>query len=204
MVLGVQTFDHLAEHGGGEDKRILPMPPLFNGIAANPSAPEFWWLYALLLSSMIPSFINLMIGGASFLRGVPGLPSLLLRFMPAGKAVPPFDRQWIALVLTSQVFVGALLGIAAQAFLAVGVIFYILPWIGFGLLDTARDVAAFDLPGNLDENQRRMLGAIAPEARPMAPLMGLVRAVAKPVPSPPGLNIPNAPIGGAGSSVQSW
>jgi hypothetical protein len=90
-----------------------------------------------------------MIGGASFLRGVPGLPSLLLRFMPAGKAVPPFDRQWIALVLTFQVFFGALLGTAAQAFLAVGVIFYIMPWIGLGLLDTARAVAASDLPGKV-------------------------------------------------------
>jgi hypothetical protein len=148
-VVGVQAFDHLAANGGGEDARILPLPKLFGGIASHPNAPEYWWLYALLLSSMIPSFINLMIGGASFLRGVPGLPSLLLRFMPAGKAVPPFDRQWIALVLTSQVFLGALLGIAAQAFLAVGVIFYIMPWIGLGLLDTARDVADFDLPGRV-------------------------------------------------------
>jgi hypothetical protein len=147
MVLGVQAFDHLAEHGGGA--RILPLDQLFDGVAAHPAAPEYWWLYALLLSSMIPSFINLMIGGASFLRGVPGLPSLLLRFMPAGKAVRPFDRQWIALVLTSQVFLGALLGVAAQAFLAVGVIFYIMPWIGLGLLDTARDVADFDLPGKV-------------------------------------------------------
>ena len=55
----------------------------------------------------------------------------------------------IALVLTCQVFVGALLGVAAQAFLAIGVIFYILPWIGLGLLDTARDVADFDLPGKV-------------------------------------------------------
>jgi hypothetical protein len=95
---------------------------------------------------MIPSLINLMIGGASFVRGVPGPPALLLRFMPAGKAVPPFDRQWLALVLTSQVFVGAFLGIAAQAFLGIVVIFHILPWFGLELLDTARDVAEFDLP----------------------------------------------------------
>jgi hypothetical protein len=120
MVLVVQTFDHLAEHGGGAP--ILPLHELFDGIAAHPASPEYWWLYALLLSSMIPSFINLMIGGASFLRGVPGLSSPLLRFMPGGKAVPPFDRSWIALVLAVQVFVGAFLGIAAQAFLAVGVI----------------------------------------------------------------------------------
>jgi hypothetical protein len=90
-----------------------------------------------------------MIGGASFLRGVPGLSPLLLRFMPTGMPVPAFDRTWIALVLTVQVFVGAFLGIAAQAFLAVGVIFYIMPWIGLGLLDTAREVADFDLPGRV-------------------------------------------------------
>jgi hypothetical protein len=125
MMLGVQTFDQLAVHGGGN--RILPLGRLFDRPAASPYAPEYWWLYALLLSTMIPSLINLMIGGASLLGGVPGLTPLLLRFMPIGKAVPPFERSWIALVLTSQVFIGAGLGIAAQAFLAIGVIFYVMP-----------------------------------------------------------------------------
>jgi hypothetical protein len=66
--------------------------------------------------------------------------------MPAGKAVPAFDRTWLALVLTCQVFLGAFLGSAAQFALAVGVIFYVLPWMSLGLLDTARAVAEFDLP----------------------------------------------------------
>jgi hypothetical protein len=144
MVVTVQGFDHLAAHAGGA--RILPLHQLFDGITAHPSAPEYWWIYALLLSTMIPSLINLMIGGAALMRGVPGLPSLLLRFIPAGKAAAPFDRSWLALVLTIQVFMGGFLGIAAQGFLAVSVIFYIMPWIGLELLDTARDVAAFDLP----------------------------------------------------------
>ena len=30
--------------------------------------------------------------------------------------------------------------------LAIGVIFYVLPWMGLELLDTARTVAEFDLP----------------------------------------------------------
>jgi hypothetical protein len=149
MVIGVQTFDHLAEHSGGVDKRILPLDKLFDGMAAQPSAPEYWWAYALLFSTMIPSLLNLMIGGASLLRGIPGLPARLLRFMLASKAVPTFDRTWLALVLTVQVFVGAFLGIAAQLVLAVGVIFYVLPWIGLELLDTARAVAEFDLPTRL-------------------------------------------------------
>ena len=41
---------------------------------------------------------------------------------------------------------GALPGIAAQAFLAIVVIFHVLPWFGLELLDTARAVAEFDLP----------------------------------------------------------
>jgi hypothetical protein len=66
--------------------------------------------------------------------------------MPAGKAVRAFDRTWLAPVLTCQVFLGAFLGIAAQFVLAIGVIFYVLPWMGLELLDTARAVAEFDLP----------------------------------------------------------
>jgi hypothetical protein len=57
MVVGVQAFDTLAVQGGGPP--ILPLSELFDGIAAHPSAPEYWWLYALLLSTMIPSLVNL-------------------------------------------------------------------------------------------------------------------------------------------------
>jgi hypothetical protein len=122
MVIGVQAFDELAVHGGGI--HVLPLDTLFDGIAQSPAAPEYWWVYALLLSSMIPSLINLAIGGMAFTSGIPGLPSLLLTFMPAAKAVPGFDRAWMALVLTGQMFAGAFLGIAAQAFLAWGLIFH--------------------------------------------------------------------------------
>src|SRR5260370_31134914 len=96
---------------------------------------------------MSPSLISLMIGGASLFRGIPGLAALLLRVIPADKAaMPMFDRAWLGLVLTCQVFAGAFLGMAAQAFLAVGVISYIPPWLGFGLLDPARETAAPGLP----------------------------------------------------------
>jgi hypothetical protein len=146
MVIGVQTFDHLAQHSGGVNAPVLPLDKLFDGMAKQPSAPEYWWVYALPLFTMIPSLLTLMIGGASLLRGIPGLPALLLRFMPVSRALPAFDRMWLALVLTCQVYLGAFLGIAAQLVLTVGVIFYLLPWMGLELLDTARAVADFDLP----------------------------------------------------------
>jgi hypothetical protein len=147
MVVGVQAFDASAAHGGG--KAVLPLMPLFDGLAAHPEAPEYWWIYALLLSTMIPSLVNLVIGGTALTRTAPGLPSLLLRFMPAGRAVPAFDRTWVALILTLQVAGGAILGVAAQALLAVGLIRYIMPWAGLGLLDMARAVADFDLPARV-------------------------------------------------------
>jgi hypothetical protein len=83
---------------------------------------EYWRVYALLLTTVLPSMINLMIGGTSLLRRVLGLPRLILRKLPSGKAVPDFDRTWIALLLTLQIVAGAILGIAAQAILIVGIL----------------------------------------------------------------------------------
>jgi hypothetical protein len=85
---GVQSFDDLGGRGGGLP--ILPLGPFFDGIAAHPTAPEYWWVYALLFSTMIPSIVNLVIGGASLMRGVPAVSSLLLQFMRANEAVPRF------------------------------------------------------------------------------------------------------------------
>jgi hypothetical protein len=130
---------------------VLPLNALFDGIAKNPAAPEYWWAYALLLSSMIPSLINLAIGGMAFTRGIPWLARLLLQWIPQGKAVPEYKRQPAAIGLTIQMFAGAFLGIAAQAFLAWGLIFHVMPWIGLDLLDMARAVAAFDLPARIGQ-----------------------------------------------------
>jgi hypothetical protein len=104
-VIGVQAFDELAVHGGGA--AVLPLVALFDGIAKNPAAPEYWWVYALLLSTMIPSIINLTIGGMALTRGIPWLGRLLLQWLPEGKAVPEYKRQLTAIGLTGQMFAGA-------------------------------------------------------------------------------------------------
>ena len=142
IVISVQAFDELAVHGGGEKAAVLPLPALFDGIAKNPGAPEFWWVYALLLSTMIPSLINLAIGGMAFTRGIPGVSQLLLHWVPEGREVPDYRRPLAALVLTGQMYSGAFLGLAAQGLLAWGLIFHVMPWVGLDLLAMARAVAA--------------------------------------------------------------
>ena len=154
-VIGVQAFDELAVHGGG--KAVLPLDALFDGIAKNPTAPEYWWAYALLVSSMIPSIINLAIGGMAFTRGIPWLAQLLLQWIPEGKAVPEYKRQLAAIGLTAQMFAGVGLGIAAQGFLALVIIHYAIPLLGLDLLDMARAVADFDLPMQLWQIFARIL-----------------------------------------------
>jgi hypothetical protein len=72
--------------------------------------------------------------------------SEILQWIPEGKAVPEYIRQPAAIGLAVQMFAGASLGIAAQAFLAWGLIFHVMPWIGLDLLDMARAVAKFDVP----------------------------------------------------------
>ena len=129
----------------------MPLDELFDGISAHPSAPEYWWLYALLLSTMIPSRVNLIIGGASLVRGLPGVPSLLLRFIPERGGVLKWDRHWIAAALTTQIAAGAVLGIAAQVLLVVVIIGYFMPWFGADLLDKAKDVSAFNLPARVGQ-----------------------------------------------------
>jgi hypothetical protein len=44
-------------------------------------------------------------------------------------------------------FSGAFLGIAPQALLAWGLLFHLMPWIGFDLLWLCQKLADLDLPG---------------------------------------------------------
>jgi hypothetical protein len=148
-VIGVQAFDDLAAFAGGEQARVLPLKPLFDGIGSDPWAVEYWWVYALLLSTMLPSMANLMIGGASLLRGVKWIRLKLLALMPERGTPAPYDRRWMAALLTVQVFAGWVLGIVAQLLIAYGVVVVILPVFGLDLLDLARAVEEPDLPRQL-------------------------------------------------------
>jgi hypothetical protein len=140
MVAGVQLFDDLAIYGGG--KSVLPpMWALLNAIKASPANAEYWWIYATLFSTMLPSLINLFIAGVSLARGVPGTSAWLLGKVREGEAVPAYDRLRVAIVLTLQGAAGIVIAVAAQGFLFWIIIWQGMPRLGIGVLDLAYLVA---------------------------------------------------------------
>lgn len=142
MVGATDLFDHLAELGGGDKARVLPPMRVFlDDLRAAPQKPEYWWVYATLFSTMLPSVINLFFAGFSFLRGLPKLRNWLLSVMREGEAMPATDRLGAALILTSQGVVALLFAVAAQVVLTWGVIYHFMPRLGLGILDLAKKVA---------------------------------------------------------------
>jgi hypothetical protein len=145
LTLGYQAFASIAV--AGDVKPVYAVSKVIADLSAGPARSESWWICIVLFSVLIPSVFHLAVAGASLTRGIPALSALVLSRMPSASAVPKLDRLWISLALTAQWLVGALLGIGALAFLAFGIVGWILPEIGLGLRDLATAVVAYDLPG---------------------------------------------------------
>jgi hypothetical protein len=149
MVVGIQSFDFMAIQGHGT--KVLPLDALFQSIQADPLAPQFWWIYALFLATMVPSLANLIIGGLSLTRGIPRLSMRIHGLMYDGKAMSDAERARIASLLAGQVVIGALLGVAGQAALAIIIFQYAMPFLGVELLDLAQVIAGLNIPLRLHD-----------------------------------------------------
>lgn len=151
MVIGVQTLNLMATQGGGEE--IFPLKSLLSAVTFGPQGYDFraenWWAYTVLFLALVPSLINLAIGGFSLLRGIPSISSYLHRLLPEGHAVAPHDRNLIALVLSIQAMVGLSLAFAWQFLVLPWWIFgYVMPGLGLGVLKMAQAVATLNLPAH--------------------------------------------------------
>ena len=96
---------------------------------------------------MIPSLVNLVIGGLSLTRGVPRISLQLYRLMDTSES--DFHRVQIAALLAGQVVIGAALGIAAQAAFVFVIFTYAMPLLGLEMLEVSRFVAGLNLPSQL-------------------------------------------------------
>jgi hypothetical protein len=143
MVVGVQAFNYMTEWGGGPV--ILRLDNLFNDIAAHPAAPKYWWVYALLFSTMIPSLFNLAIGGASLARGIPIARSWLYNRMPVSDEIAFGQRLMMTAALTGITVLGGALGAGVLLLLILGayfaLYFAVTHGLGYSLLDLARLIA---------------------------------------------------------------
>lgn len=147
LVIAVQAFDGLAVASG--KRAVLPLDPLFRTLAEDPWTPSVWWVYGLLLTTLLPSVLNFAVAWLSLLRGVPALNRWMLRQLPADGRVAPRARDVVAVLREVQILAGIGLAVAAQAGLLWLVFGVVLPWWGVTLLDAVTWVADLNLPAPL-------------------------------------------------------
>ena len=149
LVFAVQFFDDMAALGGGPEARILPLRPLFARLHDAPTAYEVWWVWAMLFSSMIPSFVNLTIAAAAFLRGLPAVHARVLARLEPNRALGTWDRIGLAATLAGQVVIGGMLAIGVFYLAAMVVLPMVLPAFAHLLLTFADGLAEADLPAQM-------------------------------------------------------
>jgi hypothetical protein len=152
MVVGVQTLNLMAVYGG--EKPILALDPLLRTVNFGAKGSSFqaadWWAYTLMFLAMVPSLMNLAIGGFSLLRGIPTLSGHLYSLLPQHYGVAPHDRNRIALTLSLQAMAGISLAFAWQFILLPSWIFgHVMPGLGFGVLQFAQQIEKFNLPAQI-------------------------------------------------------
>ena len=147
-VLAVQTFEDIAALRGGQ--RIMPLNDLFAGLDLHPGDPEYWWVWLMLFSTLIPSALNLCIAAASFMRGLPFLNTWILNRMSSGRsAMRDRDRLLLALALSGQI-AGGVLAIGLELYyLGTWLLPMWLPSFGTILRHFSEALAAYDAPGQI-------------------------------------------------------
>jgi len=148
-ILAVQFFDDIAILHAGSNARILPLGPLFEGLETRPGDPEFWWIWLMLFSTLIPSALNLCVAAASLIRGRPFLNAWILTRMPASGSIPDGDRILLASALSGQIAGGFLLTGLALYFIGAWFLPIWLPLLGGYIRDFSETLAAFNAPARV-------------------------------------------------------
>jgi hypothetical protein len=148
-VLAVQTFDDIAALRAGPEARIMPLDKLFPGLDLHPGDPEYWWIWLMLFSTLIPSATNLCIAAASLMRGAPFLNEWILARMPMDGGIRIKDRRLLTGLLAGQIAGGVLATGLALYFLGAWLLPMWLPTFGAILRYFSEALAAYDAPGRV-------------------------------------------------------
>jgi len=143
LAVGIQGFDFIALHHGAS-AAILPLDAVLDDLQNNPWQWHLSWLYALLLTTILPSLINCTIACFAFFRALPWSTRYLLRHMPEHGAVRAPNQ--LAVILAGQWALGFVLGLGALALLLWGLVLHVLPAVGIELLAIVRAAVALNIP----------------------------------------------------------
>lgn len=104
----------------------------------DPASPALWWVYVTVFSTFLPSMVNLILGGLSVLRGLPGLGRFAAHhFFPEDpRNLTGVMRFGGSLLLTTQ-FAIAAAGALLLALLAINFGLQGLSLLGINLLSVA-------------------------------------------------------------------
>lgn len=139
-VIAIQVFNRMA----GDE--ILDVFGLLNGISLEWWRAEYWWVYVMILSTQLPSLVNLAIGATALFRGIPGLQKWCLRHLPEDGRIPAVDRHLLATVFSLQVLGGIIIGSLAYLLIATFIFGCFLPTLRIELITIAEHVAIWVMP----------------------------------------------------------
>jgi hypothetical protein len=149
MILVIQTFNaRLITEGGA----AIYDPGAVLRALADPAQrwkPQYWWIYATLFSTFIPSFLNLLVGSVAIVRGITPITSWTLKKLPQNAAITPLWLFMMPPVLAGLRTFTIILAAGALGGLVYLLAAVILPLFGLGLLDILTVLADADWPAQL-------------------------------------------------------
>lgn len=157
MILGIQLFNAAAVFGVREsvdqaiiDAAVFLKPANLVTGMANPATrgnPEYWWVYATLFSTLLPSWLHLLVASGCFVRGSTRLNQVigndLLRGKEGEPLLPTIHTKLAALLAAQRTF-----GLALATTVFIGglwfVFFVLFPHILPRLLDLVIPLSGSD------------------------------------------------------------
>ncbi|MES2442770.1 MAG: hypothetical protein V4574_08055 [Pseudomonadota bacterium] len=148
ILWAVQLFDGMTLIGGG--RKVLDVPGTLAALGDphRRAAPEYWWLYAMLFATLVPSIVNVALGALSIVRGVPGVNARIAEQMQK-EGVLDVELVWMVPAMVLQLLVCCVVGAAVMLGLLWLIFAWLLPLVGFQLVPMLQALAAADLPGGL-------------------------------------------------------
>lgn len=174
LILGIQLFNAAAVFGIREsiDPVIIDAAVFINSAdmvagMANPATrgnPEYWWVYATLFSTLLPSWFHLLVASGCFVRGSARLNQLIGQELPFGKegeSLLPHIQTKLAVLLALQRSFG--LALATTVFFGgIWFVFFVLfPHILPRLLEMAIPLTESDWATGFVATIADMIGSLS-------------------------------------------